>query len=232
MKYIFWDIDGTLLLTARAGIDALKESIKLRFHKDDFDFSHGLAGRTDSFIIKRAITDIKGKCDAADAAGLLITYNQLLPKYLESHKGKVMPNVKTTLEYLKNNCPQWHSTLLTGNCSRAAYDKLVHYGLYDYFDFSLSAFGELSEERDMLAKALVQKIYITNPKIDPARDIIVIGDTPHDVKCAKAIGAKCLIVLAGSFYNEEEVKKENPWKIIPKLPDKPEDFLKIINQED
>ena len=82
MRILFWDIDGTLLLTQRAGIDALKESMRIRYGKNDFEFSHSLAGRTDSFIIKNAITEIKGKCTASDAAGLLITYNKILPQFL------------------------------------------------------------------------------------------------------------------------------------------------------
>lgn len=93
MKYLFWDIDGTLLLTQRAGIDALKESIRIRFGKKNYKFSHSLAGRTDSFIIKNVLTDIKGKYSSADAAGLLITYNKILPNSLTSHPGSLMPNV-------------------------------------------------------------------------------------------------------------------------------------------
>ena len=69
MKYIFWDIDGTLLKTGLAGVDALRDAIKCRFGIENFQFSHPLAGMTDSFIFKQTIKDIKGSCNAADAAG-------------------------------------------------------------------------------------------------------------------------------------------------------------------
>lgn len=227
MQYLFWDIDGTLLLTARAGIDALKEAINIKYRNNEFDFSHGLAGKTDSFIIKNAIKDLKGSCNAADAAGLLILYNQLLPDFLQSHKGKVLPNVVTTLAYLQEKAPQYTSALLTGNCSRAAHMKLKHYKLEQYFNYQLSAFGELSEDRDMLAKAAFQKLYIQNPQIKP-EEVLIIGDTPHDIQCAQAIGARCLIILSGSFYEEAELQTYNPWKIIAELPANPEDFLKLL----
>ena len=55
MKYIFWDIDGTLLKTGLAGVDALRDAIKCRFGIENFQFSHPLAGMTDSFIFKQTI---------------------------------------------------------------------------------------------------------------------------------------------------------------------------------
>ncbi|MEG0798028.1 MAG: HAD hydrolase-like protein [Acidaminococcaceae bacterium] len=229
MKYLFWDIDGTLLLTGRAGIDALREAIRTRFHNNDFDFSHGLAGCTDSYIIKQAITDLKGRCTAADAAGLLILYNQLLPAALLTHQGKLMPNVQTTLAYLQQTQTNYTSALLTGNCSTAAHLKLKHYGLEPYFDYRLSTFGELSEERTLLAQAALQKLYVQNTAINP-QTLTIIGDTPHDIKCAQAIGARCLIILAGSGYSEAELQEQRPWKIIKELPSDPQAFVALLDE--
>lgn len=228
MKYLFWDIDGTLLLTQRAGIDALKESIRIRFGKENYEFSHSLAGRTDSFIIKNVLTDIKGNYTSADAAGLLITYNNLLPNFLTSHPGSLMPNVSKTLEFLSNK-KDYISALLTGNCGKAAYEKVCHYGVEKYFDYRLSTFGDISEDRSVLAQAALQKIYVQNPEID-SNDIIVIGDTPHDVSCANAIGARCLIIQAGSSYAKAQLNACNPWKIISSLPGNPQDFLNILKE--
>jgi len=224
MKYLFWDIDGTLLISARAGIDALKEAIRIRYNRNDFIFSHELAGCTDSHIIKTAITDLKGNCKASDAAGLLIEYHKLLPDFLKSHAGYLLPNVKNVLNYLNQNETGYASALLTGNAGHAAHMKLKYYGIENYFDYSLSAFGELSEDRTMLAKAAFQKLYVKNPAIRPD-DITIIGDTPHDIKCANAIGARALIIMAGSSYSADELKNHNPWKIIEKLPDNSQEFL-------
>ena len=224
MKYLFWDIDGTLLLSARAGIDALKEAIRIRYNNSDFNFSHELAGCTDSHIIKTAITDLKGSCRASDAAGLLILYHRLLPDALKSPPGYLLPNVKNVLTYLNQNDTGYTSALLTGNAGHAAHMKLKHYGIESFFDYNLSAFGELSEDRTTLAKVAFQRLYIQNPNIKP-EEITIIGDTPHDIRCAHAIGARSLIILAGSSYSEDDLKKHNPWKMIPQLPYNSQDFL-------
>ncbi len=228
MKYILWDIDGTLLLTGKAGIAALKEAIKQRFGKKDYEFTHGLAGRTDSFIIKEAVTDIKGRCAAGDAAGLLITYNQLLPRFMDNPNGKVLPHVITTLQYLTQKPEEYTNTVLTGNCMHAAYTKLKYYHLESYFSHQHSVFGEISEERNLLAAAALQKIQMLDPQVNPTEDIIIVGDTPHDVACAKAIGAKSIIILAGGFYSLEEIHACQPWKILPELPTSPEEFEEIL----
>ena len=99
MKYIFWDIDGTLLLTGLAGADALRAAIKELFGVENFQFSHPLAGATDSQIIKQICIDIKGRCRTFDAANILINYHRLLPKFLKERQGNLMPNVTATLAY-------------------------------------------------------------------------------------------------------------------------------------
>ena len=80
MKYLFWDIDGTLLLTGGAGANAMLDVIKEHYFLKDFKFNKSLAGRTDPEIIKEAVKQIKGRCSAADAASLLIRYHMLLPE--------------------------------------------------------------------------------------------------------------------------------------------------------
>lgn len=229
MKYIFWDIDGTLLKTGLAGVDALRDAIKLRFGIENFQFSHPLAGMTDSFIFKQTIRDIKGSFNAADAAGLLIHYHQLLEKYLPSHPGSLMPNVKETLQYFSKQQTNYKTCLLTGNTRAGAFAKLRHYRIAQYFDSRYSACGELSEDRCELAKTAYQRLYLLEPDLTPD-NVIIVGDTPNDILCAQAIKARSLIILAGSTYNTEELKSYNPWQIIPELPDDPRDFAALLDK--
>ena len=60
--------------------------------------------------------------------------------------------------------------------------------------------------------------------------IIVIGDTPSDARCAAAIGARCIIVLTGSEFKPEDVADCTPWKIWKTLPDDPAEFVKEISE--
>ena len=90
MKYIFWDIDGTLLLTGGAGGYAMIDVIKEHYFLKDFKFEKSLAGRTDSDIIKGAVLQIKGKFNAADAANLMIRYHRALPNFLPKCFGSLL----------------------------------------------------------------------------------------------------------------------------------------------
>ena len=229
MKYLFWDIDGTLLLTGGAGANAMLDVIKEHYFLKDFKFSKSLAGRTDPEIIKEAVSQIKGRCSAADAASLLIRYHMRLPEYLGRYQGTVLKNVQKTLEYFSQPDSGFSNCLLTGNTKTGAKLKLTHYGLDKYFDFDASVFGELSEDRCELAKIAWQRFYAQNPEIS-SDDFIFIGDTPNDVVCAKAIDAKCLVVLCGSRYQKEDFSSVNPWKIIDALPDNPEELQKLFEE--
>lgn len=229
MKYLLWDIDGTLLVSGGAGIRAISETVKQRFNKDDFDFGETMAGRTDSYIIKKIVKQYKSKYTAADAAGFFITYNQIFSKLLKTSNGNLLTNVKKTLEYLETSKDEFTSTLLTGNCKPSGMEKVKHFGINHHFNIQLSAFGELSENREFLAEAAYQKISVQDPSVTP-EDIIVIGDTPFDVSCAHAIGARSLIILEGKFNSLESIKAENPWKIIEKLPDNPIEFVNLLKE--
>lgn len=230
MKYIFWDIDGTLLLTGLAGANALRAAIKLQFGVENFQFSHPLAGATDSQIIKQICTDIKGHCRTFDAANLLINYHRLLPQFLQERQGHLMPNVEKTLAYFKG-LEGFKTCLLTGNTSNGAYLKLKRYGIDHYFDSHYAVCGELSEDRCELAKIALRRLQVINPDTEiTGSDIFFIGDTPNDIKCAKAIDARCLAVLAGSTYTKEQLAEHEPWKIIDKLPDDPQKLAQLFNE--
>lgn len=230
MKYIFWDIDGTLLLTGGAGIAAMADVIKDHFFLKDFQFTRSLAGRTDSEIIKEAVLQVKGKFRPSDAASLLIKYHMRLPQYLNKFQGSVMTNVQTNLEYFLAN-PNYTNCLLTGNTKTAAKLKLAHYNLDHYFNFDKSVFGEISENREELARVAWQRLYAENPDIS-TRDFIFVGDTPNDVSCAKAIDARSVIVLEGSHYTKEDFSAVNPWKILKTLPADPAELQKIFDEEE
>jgi phosphoglycolate phosphatase-like HAD superfamily hydrolase len=92
--------------------------------------------------------------------------------------------------------------LLTGNLREGARRKLTHYGLWDWFPFG--GFGDEHMQRcDIAAAALaaadahLEKRPGTNGK--PTRQIVVIGDTTHDVECGRSINARCVAVPTGNI---------------------------------
>ena len=228
MNYLLWDIDGTLMLTNFAGVTAMKETIRDLYGVDGFNFSYSMSGRTDTYIARRAIEQIKGSCTKSDVETFIEAYAKRLPETLAERHGHLLPFVKETLAYTQA-VPDVTNLLLTGNCEKAALAKLAHFGIDGYFDRRVSAFGEISELRDDLSRALWQKLTALDPEVTPS-DAVVIGDTPHDITCADAIGVRALIVKGGSTYKVEDLKKYTPWKIIETLPQAPETLLQLIKE--
>jgi len=97
--------------------------------------------------------------------------------------------------------------LLTGNFREAAYLKLQQYGLHHYFDFG--GFGDLHTGRNEVAREALRRVHSRlGIDFDPG-DIWVIGDTPADVECARAIGANAIAVATG-IYTVEELAASHP----------------------
>ena len=87
--------------------------------------------------------------------------------------------------------------------STGAHLKLQHFGLDQYFNNEHSVFGEISENREMLAKVAFHRLYMQNEQAKP-NELIFIGDTPNDVRCANAIGAdvyKRQLIIHGKAFS-------------------------------
>ena len=214
---LFWDIDGTLLTTARAGIHAWEEAVAERLGRpvDLSDFQ--TAGLTDVEIARR-LAETHG-LGPASAESLLRSYERRLPECLGRRTGAVLPNVLPILERLRGR-PDVHSALLTGNTRSGAAAKLRHYGLARFFEGG--AFADGADDRASIARtALAQARQIVGT-VSPEQ-IYVIGDTPHDVACGKAIGARVVAVATGG-YTLEQLRATEPWWLLSSLPD-PDQFL-------
>jgi phosphoglycolate phosphatase-like HAD superfamily hydrolase len=214
---IFWDIDGTLLTTARAGIHAWEEALQTRV-EGPVDLSQfQSAGLTDVDISRRLVAAYGIHPTAAE--GLLRDYESRLAECLGRRTGAVLPNVRPILERLRGR-PDVHSALLTGNTRAGAAAKLRHYGLAEFFEGG--AFSDAADDRAAIARdALAQACAIVG-RVSPER-VYVIGDTPHDVACGKAIGARVVAVATGG-YSLEQLRATEPWWLLDSLPD-PEVFL-------
>ena len=228
-KHLMWDVDGTLLLSGGAGMQAMLQVIKDYYFLDAFAFQSSLAGRTDSEILKSAVTFIRGRCHLSEVASLIIRYQMELPKWLPKYQGRIMKNVEKTLQYFQKEDSRYENCLLTGNIRMGAKQKLAHYKLDHYFNFDHSVFGELAEDRRDLARIALQRLQIAEQGATAA-DLIFIGDTINDVLCAQAIGARCLIVLDGSSKKREDFAEVAPWKILDALPDDPADLERLLDE--
>jgi phosphoglycolate phosphatase-like HAD superfamily hydrolase len=215
MHICFLDIDGTLLLTGGAGQSAFAETFASDFGTPTLDGKVHFSGRSDKAIAMDLFASHGIEPSEANWRRFRAGYLRRLEKSLISCKGSVLPGVPDLLEALTAR-GDVAIGLLTGNMREGARRKLCHYGLWDWFPFG--GFGDEHMERcDIAAAALSaaerhlngkQAISNTNGA-STNRQIVVIGDTPHDIRCGRSIGARCVAVSTG-FITADELQESEP----------------------
>ena len=200
---VLFDIDGTLVLTGRAGLRGMTSAFSRLYGSTGALEGIPVAGRTDRAIVS----------DALRAAGRAVTSDEirrLRDAYvadLQIEIGRpvadfsgVLPGVEALLDELDAE-PGVSVGLLTGNFEAGARIKLGHFDLWDRFAFG--AFGDDHDDRNALvpiALARAREAGIAEP---PADRVVVIGDTPLDVACARAHGARAVAVATGSYSSDQ-----------------------------
>ena len=225
MTLVFWDIDGTLLTTGRAGIFAWQEALHEVIGVEVDLWSFDTAGHPDFGIARRLLTEYGGlvEPEAAVVRRLVNRYEDLLPDALHRRVGRVLPNVREILDALAR-APEVCSLLLTGNTRRGAGAKLGHYGLSR--SFRGGAFSEAEGDRDMIARVALERAAEGGCSPAPG-GVLVVGDTPHDVRCARAIGARAIAVATGG-YDAASLEAAGAWRVFESLPCAPE-FLSLLD---
>lgn len=215
MHVYLFDIDGTLMLTDRAGVDAMKATVSEDF-LDGRDIGKiSFSGRTDRAITRdmflgHGLDDSQDNWDRFCAA-----YLPRLSHNLPRRNGHLLPGVTELLDHLGQRSDVALG-LLTGNIADAARAKLEHFGIAHHFSFG--AFGDERFERDDLARDAYDEIKRRfDGQITPDR-IWIIGDTPLDVQCARAIGAKAMAVATG-WYTAEQLEACHPDQLLDDLAD-------------
>ena len=188
----------------------------------DFQLSSiRVPGLTDFQIAVRTFELLGLEPDEPSIRRMVRRYEEMLPESLPTKQGRVLPNVREILERLRSR-PDVRSYLLTGNTRGGARAKLTHYRLFDFFPDG--AFAEDAGERASIAGRALELARRAGPIGENA--VFVIGDTPHDIHCANAIGARTIAVGTGG-YTVEELRAHNPWRVFDELPP-PDEFLRLI----
>ncbi len=199
MLYLF-DIDGTLVDTGGAGIAALEQANREIFGEAGPVLD--LAGATDLGIVFGLYEYFAIEATGERVRDYLSCYQQRLEWNLEhgGFSGRVLDGV---CELLNALAARDHSTvgLLTGNCEGGAATKVRHYGLDSYFAFG--AYGCDHHDRNELGPIAMERATAHASRAFHPAETWVIGDTPKDIACAKAIGARCLAVATGRFNTNE-----------------------------
>jgi phosphoglycolate phosphatase-like HAD superfamily hydrolase len=206
MYVCLFDIDGTLLASGGAGKAAMEAALASAFGAPPSSDGVPFSGHTDR-AIARDLFERHGVPDTADNRHRFIMhYLQHLPGCLTRHRGQVMPGIAALLESLGRRGDVVLG-LLTGNIRDGARLKLGHYGIFHHFAFG--AFGDQHLDRDEVAHEAVTIVRAYLKRVVPPEEIWVIGDTPLDIQCARAIGARVVAVATG-WHSLEVLAAEEP----------------------
>jgi phosphoglycolate phosphatase len=212
-RLLLFDIDGTLIHSGGAGVQALKAAFKERFGINDDLQDIEIAGMTDSGIVLSILNKHRIAATNENVSAFLDSYVHFLSQELPRRKGKLMPGVLELLERLKSR-PNVVLALLTGNVSRGARLKLEHYGVWHFFEFG--AFADDHRDRNELGRFARARAEEKHRREFAASEIDVIGDTPRDIACGKALGARTIAVATGR-WSRDELAKHHPDFLIDDL---------------
>jgi len=199
-KLWLFDIDGTLVDTGGAGMHSLQEAAVEYF--GDPGPPLDLAGSTDLGVLDAIFRHFGRSPGPTDAEAFFASYLRRLEWNLAhgGFPGRVLPGVEELLDELDAR-PGVAVGLLTGNLAAGAAAKMRHFGLDRYFPFG--AYGCDHADRNRLGPVALERAARHAGREFSPQDSLVIGDTPKDIACARALGAPCVAVATGAFSRDQ-----------------------------
>jgi phosphoglycolate phosphatase len=195
-RLILWDIDGTLLSTRKIGRYALEQGVAVAAGLDDIP-TVKMSGKTDQRIMREImqaagldddrIDDLLPEAMAASIEVLAKSQDRL------TSEGIVHPGVGTLIDRLAQT-PGVRQSLVTGNLSPNARVKVAAMGLDAHIDFEAGAYGDDHHDRNELVPMALERVEQLRGETYDPDEVWVIGDTEHDLACARAAGVRCLLV--------------------------------------
>ena len=209
---LLWDVDGTLVRVGELGRLPFQAAVASVVGGPELDPSlHDrvqMSGKTDPQIARELL--VLASVDEDDVERHLPEVLRLLEENLGAVEadiaahGQVLPGVPEVLQRCAELGPDHVvSSVLTGNLAGNALVKLRAFGLDRWLDLRVGAYGSDHHDREELVPIAVQKAGALHDREFDAASTWVIGDTPRDLACAKAGGARCALVATGRFGREE-----------------------------
>jgi phosphoglycolate phosphatase-like HAD superfamily hydrolase len=214
IRLVLFDIDGTLIHTSRAGEKAFARVFANLFGIADGTEKLKFAGRTDVAILREFFVHNAIEPSPENIEQFFDAYVFMLDHMLQSLPGGVHPGVWTWFRDLRALPQKPVVGLLTGNIRLGAEIKLRRFDLWQ--QFATGAFADDSTERNEIAAIAKQRGEALLGEKLRGDEVLIIGDTPLDIACARAIGAKVLAVGTG-MYRPKDLLPLNPDWVVDNL---------------
>lgn len=196
-RLILFDIDGTLLTAGGAPRRAFRRALIEHFGTDGDEARTDFSGKTDPEIVYELMRRAGFDDDRIEAriASLFDHYLDGLERELAAETGhRLHAGAAEAVAALAGD-PRVVLGLVTGNVERGARLKLERFGLWERF--AVGAFGSDDRERDRLPGIAIDRARRLTGRAFAGREVVVVGDTPADVRCARAAGVRAVAVATG-----------------------------------
>ena len=228
-KLVLFDIDGTLLKVGSVNRRVLGDALIEVYGTEGSTGRHDFSGKMDGAIIYEVLEnsglerrEIAERFDRARE-----TYIELFRQRTQKTDITLLEGVRELLDEL-SRLPGVHLGLLTGNFERSGRHKLQLPGIDHYFPFG--AFADDAIARTELPPIAVDRAeQRTGTRFSPA-ETVIIGDTPHDIGCARVLDAKSIAVATGNF-SMQELAAHNPGALFENFAATGEVITEILNTQ-
>ena len=191
---VLWDIDGTLMRTggvaAVAFLDAVTEVTGIRPSAGRRDYG----GRLDTEIADMLLTAV-GETSAR-VPDVLLVLERLVSERVDRLRAQtsIFPGVDALTERLA--AAGVRQTVVTGNIPSVARHKLDAAVLIPPIEPDLGGYGDSAADRAAVARVALDRLAAAGWQPDLS-GVWIVGDTPRDLACARAIGVRCALVGTG-----------------------------------
>lgn len=211
VRLVLFDIDGTLVHTGGAGIKAFAKVFATEFGAHNGVEKMKFAGRTDVSLVREffGLHNIPASSDNFER--FFDRYVYWLDHILARSQSAECPGVRELITELEVLHEPPLLGLLTGNIRLGAEIKLRHFDLWDHFE--TGGFADDDEDRNKIAAAARLRGSRLLGRELHGEEIVVIGDTPLDIRCGRAIGAKVLAVATGGARLPELEAHQPDWAV-------------------
>ncbi|MDX1414120.1 MAG: HAD family hydrolase [Candidatus Promineifilaceae bacterium] len=220
MRLLLFDIDGTLIRSNSAGRLAMAAALEEMFGTSGPLESYNMSGKTDARIITDLMTAIGLSAEEAEQK-LPLTYELMAEKAMDIYPGRgIVPcaGVEKLLNYLRSR-EDVVLGLLTGNSQSTTPLKLQEAGIQPE-QFVVGAFGSDDLDRNRLVAVATERFLALTGRQIAGDNMVIIGDTPADILCARA-GKATAIAVATGWHSMETLARYNPDFLFEDLEDLP-----------